>query len=78
MKLRAIDETTVKAELQGFLDYYGLGISKEKLAEKAYSYMTSNGHECYILNGRYLGIDGEEYQMIKSVANNCWIAKGIR
>lgn len=70
-------EETVKSELQGFVDFYGLGISKEKLADKAYWFMQGNGHDCYVLNGKYIGVDGEEFQFIKSKANGCWIVKGI-
>ncbi len=70
-------DMTVKSELQGFVDNFGLGISKEKLADKAYRYMESNGHECYTINGKYLGVDGEEFQFIKSRSTNSWIVKEL-
>ena len=70
-------ETTIKSEIQGIVDFYGLGISKEKLAEKAYRVLEMNGHDCYILNGKYIGVDGEEFQFIKNKVNGCWIVKGI-
>lgn len=68
---------TIKSEIQGFIDFFGLGISKEKLAVKAYDFMKNNGHNCYILNGKYIGVDGEEFQFIKSKAKDCWIVKEI-
>lgn len=62
-------------ELQNFVDGYGFGISKEKLVEKAYWQMRAEGHDCYIINDRYIGIDGKEYQLIKSRKQNRWIVK---
>ena len=70
-------ETTVKSELQGFVDIFGLGITKEKLASKAYFYMENNGHECFTINGKYICIDGEEFQFIKSRATDKWIVKEL-
>lgn len=69
--------TTVKNELQGFVNNFGLGISKEKLAGKAYFYMESNGHECFTINGKYISIDGEEFQFIKSRTSDGWIVKEL-
>lgn len=62
-------------ELQAFVDGYGFGISKEKLAVKAYRHMRDEGHDCYIINDRYIGVDGKEYQLIKSRKQNRWIVK---
>lgn len=70
-------DTTVKSELQGFVDNFGLGISKEKLASKAYFYMENNGHECFTINEKYISIDGEEFQFIKSRATDKWIVKEL-
>lgn len=64
-------------ELQRFVDRFGFGISKEKLADKAYWYMVSEGHDCYIVNERYIGVDGKEYQFSKSRKQNRWIVKEI-
>ncbi len=72
-----MEDITVMSEIQGFVDYYGFGITKEKLAGKAYHFMEMNGHECYILNGKYLGVDGQEYQFIKSMKENRWIVKEL-
>lgn len=61
--------------LQEIIDGYGFGISKKKLIEKAYRVLDSEGHDTYIMNDLYIGIDGIEYQIIKSVKENRWIAK---
>lgn len=60
--------------LQVFVDGYGLGISKEKLVIKAY-YSLSAKHDCYTINGRYISIDGKEFQLIKSRKQDRWIVK---
>ena len=73
-----MNDTTVISEIQGFVDFFSFGINREKLAEKAYRYMEANGHECYILNGKYIGVDGEEFQFIKSTKEGRWIVKTIR
>ena len=62
-------------ELQNFVDGFGLGISVEKLASKAYNEMSKMVHEVWIVNDRYLAVDGHEYQFIKSRKNNRWIVK---
>lgn len=72
-----MNETTIMSEIQGFVDFYGLGISKEKLASKAYRFMEGNGHQCYVLNGKYIGVDGEEFQFIKSIKEGRWIVKAF-
>ena len=62
--------------LQNFVNQFGLGISKEQLITKAY-YSLSREHECYIINDRYINIDGVEYQVIKSRKENRWIVKEV-
>lgn len=62
-------------ELQAFVDGYGFGISKKKLVERAYWQMVADGHDCYIINDLYIGVDGGEYQLIKSRKQNRWIVK---
>lgn len=61
--------------LQNFVDGYGLGISKNELVERAYRKFDAEGHQCYIINEKYIGIDGKEYQIIKSRKQNRWIVK---
>lgn len=61
--------------LQQIINGFGFGISKQKLIEKAYRVLESEGHETCILNDRYIIIDGIEYQVIKSNKQGCWIAK---
>ena len=69
------EEYEVGSELQSKVDYYSLRISKQKLAERMYREMKLNGHDCSILNEKYLIVDGEEFQFIKSVKNGKWIVK---
>lgn len=64
-------------ELQNFVGNFGLGISKEKLASKAYGEMERAGHDVCILNGRYLIVDGVNYQFIKSQKAGSWIVKSF-
>lgn len=61
--------------LQEIINGYGFGISKKKLIEKAYRILDAEGHNTYIMNDLYIGIDGTEYQIIKSRKENRWIAK---
>ena len=61
--------------LQNFVDQFGFGISKEKLIEKAYFQLTADGHDCVILNTKYIIVDGEELQLIKSRKEDRWIVK---
>lgn len=63
--------------LQEIVNEYGFGITKEKLIEKAYRILEAEGHEVYILNGIYIGIDGYEYQVVKSVRNGFWTVKKL-
>lgn len=63
--------------LQEIINGYGFGISKKKLIEKAYRILDAEGHDTYILNDLYIGIDGAEYQIIKSRKQDRWIAKAL-
>jgi len=63
--------------LKEIINGYGFGISKKNLIEKAYRILEAEGHDAYILNDIYIGIDGTEYQIIKSRKQNGWIAKEI-
>lgn len=62
-------------ELQEFVDKFGFGISKEVLASKAYREMKMKGHDSCIVNGKYLEVDGQTYQFIKSKKQYRWIVK---
>lgn len=67
---------TATEKLQNFVDFWGLGISKEKLIGKLYSHMRAGGYEnVYITNGRYLTVNGTNYQLIKSIKTDRWIVK---
>lgn len=61
--------------LQNYIDGYGFGISKKKLIENAYRQLEVDGHRCCIINNLYIEVDGKEYQIIKSIKQNRWIAK---
>jgi len=63
--------------LQQIINEYGFGISKEKLIERAYRVLRAEGHEVYIINDRYIAIDGYEYQVIKSTKEGRWVAKEL-
>ena len=65
------------ATLQNFVNNFGLGISKEQLISKAYRQLTTDGHDCCIINDRYIRIDGKEYQLIKSHKEDRWIVKAF-
>ena len=64
-----------KEMLQGFVDQFGLGISKEKLVGRAYNYLRSKGLWAYVINEKYIGVDEEEFQFIKSRKQNRWIVE---
>lgn len=63
--------------LQQIINGFGFGIVKEKLIEKAYRVLEAEGHEVYILNDKYIGVDGYEYQVIKSIKEGRWVAKEL-
>ena len=63
--------------LQNFVDGIGLGISKEKLVHYAYRFMVADGHDCCVLNEKYIIVDGKDYQFIKSKKQGRWIVKGF-
>lgn len=64
-------------DLQNFVNGFGLGISKEELASKAYNAMEALGHKAVILNSKYLIVDEIEYQFTKSRKQGAWIVKEI-
>ena len=68
---------TIMEMVQAFVDGYGLWISKEKLVDKVYRFMESKGHSCYEINGKYIGIDNQEFQFIKSRKEDRWIVKAF-
>lgn len=66
--------TTIE-KIQNFIDDWGLGLSVKDLAEKAYRFMEAEGHDSYVLNERYIGVDDVEYRFIKSRKENRWVVK---
>ena len=68
-------ERTAMDDLREFCWGWGMDISKEKFVSKAYFAMVALGHECSILNSRYLIMDGVNYEFIKSRKENRWFVK---
>lgn len=63
--------------LQGELDKFGLGISKERLAEQVYRAANSEGANISILNGKYLSVTNSngtaEFSFTKSNREGKWV-----
>lgn len=66
--------TTIE-KIQNFINNWGLGLSVQDLVDKVYRHMEAEGHQCYTLNERYIGVDDVEYRFIKSRKENRWIVK---
>lgn len=63
--------------MQEIVNGFGFGITKEKLMEKVYRVLEAEGHDVYLLNDKYIGIDGYEYQVVKSAKEGRWIVKEL-
>lgn len=68
-------KTEIKNTIQHYVDNFGLGISKEALVDKVYWFMYNLKYDVCVINGRYLDVNGNEYQFIKSKKNYRWIVK---
>ena len=66
--------TTIE-KIQNFINNWGLGLTVRDLAVKAYRFMESEGHHSYILNDRYISVDGVEYRFVKNRKEGHWIVK---
>lgn len=64
-------------KIQKFVDGYGIGMSKEQLADKVYRFLDRE-HDVCLINERYISVDGEEFQFIKSKAQSRWIVNQYR
>lgn len=58
--------------LQNFAGGFGLGITKEKLADRAYTEMKKLGYDAAVLNEKYLTVNGTNYQFIKDRKTGSW------
>lgn len=62
--------------LQSELDKYGLGISKNELAERVYRAARNNGGDVAVLNEKYISVQGvngrAEFSFTKSKAEGKW------
>lgn len=56
---------------------YGFGISVEKLADRVYVELASQGFSPCIMNERYIMVEGATYQLIKSRAKGQWTVKNF-
>ncbi len=63
--------------MQEIVNGFGFGITKEKLMEKVYRVLEAEGHDVYVLNDKYIGIDGYEYQVVKNTKEGRWIVKEL-
>ena len=63
--------------MQEIVNGFGFGITKEKLIEKVYRVLEAEGHDVYVLNGKYIGIDGYEYQVVKNTKEGRWVVKEL-
>lgn len=66
--------TTIE-KIQNYIFNWGLGLTVRDLAIKVYEFMEAEGHESYILNDRYIGVDGVEYRFIKNRREGRWVVK---
>ena len=64
-------------DLQNYVNQFGFGISKNKLAGNAYWAMKAQGHDVCMVNEKYLEVDGTTYQFIKSRAQDRWIVRSF-
>ena len=69
--------TTVVMDAHDGMGMVAAHAMMKKLIEKAYRILDAEGHHTYILNDLYIGIDGAEYQIIKSRKQDRWIAKAL-
>lgn len=62
-------------KIQNFINNWGLGLAVKDLTTKVYRHMEAEGHQCYILNDRYISVDDVEYRFIKNRKEGRWIVK---
>lgn len=62
-------------KIQNFINNWGLGLPVQDLVTKVYRHVEAEGHESYILNDRYISVDGVEYRFTKSRKEGRWIVK---
>ena len=67
----------MKAKIQELVNAYGFGISVKDLAVAVYRKLTADGEMAYIVNERYIGVDGKTYQFLKTRSRGHWTVKEI-
>lgn len=62
----------MRERIQEMVNAYGFGISVEKLVSELYWKLTIEGADACIVNGRYLEVDGVNYQLKKTRSKGHW------
>ena len=65
----------MRDNVQAIVNQFGLGISVKELAVMVYDQLVAQGEDVYILNERYIGVNGDNFQLVKSKAKGQWIVK---
>jgi len=67
----------MKDRIQEIVNHFGFGISVKELASKVYWQLAADGEHPCIVNDRYIGVNGANYQLIKAKAKGHWVVKEI-
>lgn len=67
----------MKAKVQEIVSGYGFGISVKDLAVAVYRKLTAAGEMAYIVNERYVGVNGKTYQFLKTRSKGQWTVREI-
>lgn len=65
----------MREKIQAIVNNFGLGISVQELADKVYCQLAADGDNPCIVNERYIGVNGANFQLVKSKAKGQWIVK---
>lgn len=66
-----------KENLQRIADEFGLGANTKNIANEAYWRMIALGYKVYMINERYLEVEGDEYRFSKNSKEGKWMVKPI-
>ncbi len=67
----------IKDLVQGFVNGFGTGCSKEEMIVKVYRFLCGKDIDCCILNDKYLEFDGFIVELIRKRSAGVWVAKII-
>lgn len=65
----------MKNIIEEIIRKYGFGMSIEQLASRVYFDLVALGYKPCIVNDRYIEVDNENYQLIKSRSKGHWTVK---